>query len=232
MWPSMDPALRRGMLRYYDERAPEYEDAYVLGTGTASIPDPEVFRREAVLLAGIVERFARGRLVDLACGTGYWLPHYAARCSQITLIDQAPRMLDECRKKIATLDAPDRITIVRDDVLEHPFTSGAFDSALIGFLISHLTGDQEQTLFERVRRLLDAKGRFLILESAWSPERARVNVKVERQERRLNDGSRFEIYKRYLDRQDIHGWATKYGVATSVEFFGTAFVAVSGQWGV
>ena len=226
----MDPALRHSMLRYYDERAHEYEDAYVLGTGTASIPDPQVFRREAVLLAGIVERFAHGRLIDLACGTGYWLPRYAARCSQITLIDQAPRMLAECRKKIATLGAPERVAIVQGDVLEHPFTTGAFDSALIGFLISHVTEEQEATLFERLRRLLDAQGRFLILESAWSPERARVNLKIERQERQLNDGSRFEIYKRYLDRQDIDDWTTKYGVATSIEFFGTAFAAVSGSF--
>jgi demethylmenaquinone methyltransferase/2-methoxy-6-polyprenyl-1,4-benzoquinol methylase len=228
----MDPALRQSMLRYYDERAHEYEDAYVRGTGTASIPDPQVFRREAALLAGIVERFAHGRLIDLACGTGYWLPHYAARCSHITLIDQAPSMLDECRKKIATLDAPERVAIVQGDVLEHPFTTGAFDSALIGFLISHLTEEQEFALFERVRHMLDATGRFLILESAWTPERARVNLKIERQERRLNDGSRFEIYKRYLDRQDIEDWATKHGVTTSIEHFGTVFVAVSGRFGV
>jgi demethylmenaquinone methyltransferase/2-methoxy-6-polyprenyl-1,4-benzoquinol methylase len=230
MWRSVDPALRQSMLRYYDERAPEYEDAYVLGTGTASIPDREVFRQEAVLLGGIVERFARGRLVDLACGTGFWLPHYATRCSRITLIDQAPRMLDECRKKVATLNTPGQVAILQDDVLEHPFAPATFDSALIGFLISHLTEDQEHTLFERVRHMLDPTGRFLILESAWTAERARVNVKVERQERRLNDGSRFEIYKRYLDRQDIGNWAAKYGVTMAVEHFGTVFVAVSGSF--
>ena len=37
---------------------------------------------------------------------------------------------------------------------------------------------------------------------AWSDARARVNTKIERQERRLNDGTRFEIYKRYFDRGD------------------------------
>jgi hypothetical protein len=31
------------MLRYYDERALEYDEAYTRGTGTASIPDPAVF---------------------------------------------------------------------------------------------------------------------------------------------------------------------------------------------
>ena len=227
---SMDKRLRDSMHRYYDERASEYEEAYVKGTGTASIPDPEVFRREASLLAGIVERFARGRMVDLACGTGYWLPHYAARCSSVTLIDQAPRMLDECRKKIAALDTRDRMAIVQDDVLEHPFRARAFDSALVGFLISHLTDDEERTLFERLRQMLDAGGRFLILDSAWSPERARFNIKAERQQRRLNDGTRFEIYKRYLDRQDVDAWAERHGVELSVEHIGTAFIAVSGSF--
>jgi demethylmenaquinone methyltransferase/2-methoxy-6-polyprenyl-1,4-benzoquinol methylase len=217
------------MLRYYDERASEYEEAYVRGTGTASIPDPEVFRREASLLTRMVEHFARGRLVDLACGTGYWLPHYVAGCSSITLIDQAPRMLQECRKKIASLDALDRVTIVQDDVLEHSFRPRAFDSALVGFLISHLTDEEERQLFERLKTILDADGRFLILDSAWSPERARFNRKTERQERRLNDGSRFEVYKRYIDRQDVVDWERKYGVATSIEHFGTAFIAVSGR---
>ena len=225
----MNSDFRQSMLRYYDERASEYEEAYVLGTGTASIPDPEVFRREASLLTRIVEHFARGRLVDLACGTGYWLPHYVAGCSSITLIDQAPRMLQECRKKVASLDALDRITIVQDDVLEHSFRPRAFDSALVGFLISHLTDEEEQQLFERLKTMLDTDGRFLILDSAWSPERARFNRKTERQERRLNDGSRFDVYKRYIDRQDIVEWARKYGVATSIEHFGTAFVVVSGH---
>lgn len=226
----MDAALRQSMLRYYDERASEYEEAYVLGTGTASIADPEVFRREASLLAGIVERFAHGRLVDLACGTGYWLPFYAARCSGVMLIDQAPRMLDECRKKIARLDDPERMTIVEDDVLDHPYTARAFDSALVGFLISHLSDEQERRLFECLRTMLDAAGRFLILESAWTPERARFNAKIERQERRLNDGSRFEVYKRYIDREDVNQWAARYGATLSIEYFGTAFVAVTGHF--
>lgn len=224
----MEPDLRRSMHRYYDERAAEYEDAYELGTGTASLPTPEVFRREVPVLAAAVERFANGRLADIACGTGYWLPHYAARCSTITMIDQSSRMLDECRKKVAALDVGGRTTLVEGDVLAHGFASHAFDSALIGFLISHLTFAEEERLFQQLKGLLADGGRFLILESAWSLERARVNKKIERQERHLNDGTRFEIYKRYIDRQDILDWTTRYGVDVSIEHFGTAFVAVSG----
>jgi ubiquinone/menaquinone biosynthesis C-methylase UbiE len=227
----MDDDLRRSMFRYYDERASEYEEAYVLGTGTASIQNADVFHHEAVLLTGVVERFARGRLVDLACGTGFWLQHYAARCSSVTLIDQSSRMLDMCRTKVAALDVGHRVSIVQSDVFEHTFDQRAFDSALIGFLISHLTEDQERLLFARLRTMLDSGGRFLILDSAYSPERARFNAKIERQQRRLNDGTQFEIYKRYIDRQDIVRWSESHDAALSIEHVGTAFVAVSGRFG-
>ncbi len=58
--------------------------------------------------------------------------------------------------------------------------------------------------------MLGTAGRFLILESAWSSERARFNTKIERQERQLNDGTRFDIYKRYFGQQDISQWETTY----------------------
>jgi hypothetical protein len=85
----MDEGLRDRMLRYYNERASEYEDAYTRGTGTASITDPTVFIAEIRVLEAIVRQFGSGHLLDLACGTGYWLPHYAGNCSRVTLFDQS-----------------------------------------------------------------------------------------------------------------------------------------------
>jgi ubiquinone/menaquinone biosynthesis C-methylase UbiE len=218
------------MLRYYDERASEYEEAYVLGTGTASISDPTVFQAEAVLLGGVVERFVRGRIVDLACGTAYWLPHYAERCSSITLLDQSEKMLQECRRKAASLGIVDRCSIIRGDVFDHEFSPAAYDSALVGFFLSHLSEAEEERLFALLRSMLNVEGRFLILDSAWNTERARFNAKAERQQRRLNDGTPFGIYKRYFDQQDILNWAKKYELTVSIEHMGTAFVAVSGRF--
>ena len=224
----MDATLRQHMLDYYNERAPEYEEAYTLGTGTASITDPGVFTTEAAVLAAIVRRFAKGRVMDLACGTGYWLPHYAASASSIALFDQSEKMLDECRKKIDRYDLRDRVTLLKGDVFEHEFDTGAYDSVLVGFLFSHLTESQEASAFLALRKMLGTTGHFLILDSAWSAERAKANDKVGRQERRLNDGTRFEVYKRYFDREDVLGWATRYETQLSVEHFGTGFFAVTG----
>lgn len=229
--PPMDWQLRQRMLTYYDERAPEYEEAYTLGTGTASIPDPEVFKAEARALEGIVARVLRGRLIDLACGTAYWLPHYAVNCSGITLFDQSDRMLAEARAKASGLGVLARCDVVQGDFFDNDFACPCHDTALVGFFLSHLTEDQERVLFNVLRTLLDSAGRFLILDSAWSPERAKFNIKVERQPRQLNDGTAFEIYKRYCDRDDISRWAREYDALLRVEYFGAAFYAVSGMFG-
>jgi ubiquinone/menaquinone biosynthesis C-methylase UbiE len=226
----LDPELRRRMLAYYDERAPEYEEAYTLGTGTASITEPEVFTAEALLLAGIVGQIARGRIMDLACGTAYWLPHYAQNCSHMTLFDQSDNMLAEARGKATRLGVLDRCDFVLGDFFEQEFGEHTCDTVLVGFFLSHLSEVQETLLFDALRTMLKAGGRFLILDSSWSAERAKFNARVERQARELNDGTAFEIYKRYCDRDDISGWTHAYGVTLRIEHFGQAFYAVSGAF--
>ena len=219
------------MFVYYNERAPEYEEAYTLGTGTASIRHPEVFKAEARVLEGIVARVVHGNVMDLACGTAYWLPHYAARGSRITLFDQSDRMLAEARAKASGLGILGRCGFVQGDFFGHDFALHSHDSALVGFFLSHLTEAQEFALFDALQTLLAPAGRFLILDSAWSPERAKFNSKVERQPRQLTDGTPFEIYKRYCDRNDISRWARVHNAELRIEHFGPAFFAVSGVFG-
>jgi demethylmenaquinone methyltransferase/2-methoxy-6-polyprenyl-1,4-benzoquinol methylase len=226
----MDADLRRRMLAYYDERAPDYEEAYTLGTGTASITDPAVFTREIPQLVAVVRGFGQGRLLDLACGTGYWLPHYADGCASITLFDQSSNMLAEARAKTDRLGITARCAFRCGDFFDSTFEPSAYDRVLVGFFLSHLTEDQEPALFDSLRRMLAPGGRCLILDSAWTPERATVNTREERQQRRLNSGATFEIYKRYCDRADIAGWTSTYGATLKIEHFGTAFYAVSGTF--
>ena len=226
----MDPDLRQRMLIYYDERAPEYEEAYTLGTGTASIPDPEVFKAEARVLSGLVGQIAHGRIMDLACGTAYWLPNYAPDCPRITLFDQSAKMLAEGRAKASRLGLLDRCIFIQGDFFEQDFGQQVYDTVLVGFFLSHLSEEQEPVLFDTLRALLEPSGRFLILDSAWSTERAQVNAKIERQQRGLNDGTAFDIYKRYCDRDDISRWIQSYNVNLRIEHFGPAFYAVSGAF--
>jgi len=215
------------MLAYYNERASEYEEAYSRGTGTSSITDPTVFTTEIGVLEGIVRGFGCGHLLDVACGTGYWLPHYVGNCSRVTLFDQSERMLAECALKRDRLDVADRCSLVRGDVFDYGFPRFAHDSALVGFLLSHLSEEQEHLLMHVLRQTLRPDAQVLILDSAWTDLRAEFNEKVGRQLRRLNDGTEFPIYKRYISREDIAAWERKYGLTASIEHFSEALCAVS-----
>ena len=95
----------------------------------------------------------------------------------------------EARAKVNRLGIVDRCVFLRGALFEHEFEQGAYDTALVGFLLSHLTEAQEHSLFDALRAMLDSSSRFLILDSAWSPQRAMFNHKVEHQPRRLNDGT-------------------------------------------
>jgi hypothetical protein len=144
--------------------------------------------------------------------------------------DVRAHALAEARAKASRLGILARCDFVQGDFFKHDFPLHSHDTALVGVLLSHLAQDQERVLFDALQILLDSGGRFLILDSAWSPERAKFNSKVERQPRRLNDGTAFEIYKRYCDQDDISRWAREYNVSLDIEHFGPAFYAVSGTF--
>jgi ubiquinone/menaquinone biosynthesis C-methylase UbiE len=218
------------MLAYYDERAGEYEEAYTGGTGTSSLDDGSIFVREAAVLSRVASGVAGGRLIDVACGTGYWLPFYHQACTSITLLDQSPKMLAECRRKTEALGITGKCRFELDDVFVHDFRGERFDSLLAGFLLSHLTLAEEAAFFETLRSILQPAGRFLIFDSAWTGTRAQANAREERQTRRLNDGTAFQVYKRYLDETDVGRWQEEHDATMAVDFLGDAFIAVSGTF--
>ncbi len=225
----MDDYLKRSMCDYYDERAPEYEDVY-RGSGPASIADPDAYKSESAALSELVGGLCKSDLIDIACGTGFWLPHYSKNCSAITLFDQSPKMLAESKRKAEQLGISDRCTFVRGDYFDHAFEPGAFDMAVIGFLLSHIPDELEQDFFQKLKNMLKPDGSFLILDSIWNNERAKTRDKIGRHQRKLSDGRTFEIYKRYFVESDFRAMASKYELSLSIAHTGRVFIAAIGKF--
>lgn len=219
-----------GQSEYYDERAEEYERLYTLGEGPGAVADSQAYQAEAKIMAGIAGEFCCGSVIDIACGTGFWLPHYVGHCSRVTLIDESAGMLSVCQEKVASLGVQDRCNLICDDFLSSRFGRSEFDCAIMGFFVSHLSEEEEREFFAKLRAILKQGGKFLIFDSAWNEERAKTREKEGLHRRELGDGRVFEVYKKYFEVEDIAEMARRYQFSVTVEHVGKVFIAASGQF--
>jgi ubiquinone/menaquinone biosynthesis C-methylase UbiE len=223
----MDKSLKQKMALYYDERAREYDEIYV-GKGPA-IPDPIAYQNDVKKVSEIASKFGGGHLIDIGCGTGFWLPYYAQNCSLITLLDQSEKMLSECKKRVDELGLKYKCNLVQGDFFETHFEDSSFDSTLTGFLISHLTSEQEKSFFVNLKKSLKPQGQFMLIDSAWSSKRKQYRKKKGIQERILNDGQVFTIYKRYFDKSDVEVIFERYGFKLQSYYKGDVMLASVGE---
>lgn len=103
---------------------------------------------------------ARGRALDLGCGTGRNLPHYAASVSLIG-VDPAADVLRRARQR-----AP-RACLVQARAEELPFRAGAFDTVVSGLVFCSVA-DPRRGLAE-IRRVLSPGGELRMMEHVRSP---------------------------------------------------------------
>jgi len=223
----MEDKIQKEMMTYYNERAEEYDELYrgILGRKRHVTIDPSVYRKDIARISEIISGFGDGYLIDIACGTGFWLPKYARNCSRITLIDQSEKMLKECSKTVEELGLDDLANIIHGDFLEIELDSSAFDSALAGFLLSHFSLEQEEIFFLKLKRILRPNSQIMFIDSAWNNERQKHRKKEGIQERILNDGRLFRVYKRYFEKSDIEEMFSRYGYEVKSCYVGKAIIS-------
>ena len=193
------------MKAYYEARAPEYDDWW-LGTGRFVERDRPGWEEERSELIAALQRLEPARTLDVACGTGFLTQHLPG---SITGLDQSTGMLE-----LASARVPDA-GFVQSDALRLPFADGTFDRVFT----SHFYGHLEET--ERVRFLGEARrvaAELIVVDSALRDD----VLPVELQERILNDGSRWQVYKRFFTPEEL---ATELGGGGTL-FGGRWFVAV------
>jgi ubiquinone/menaquinone biosynthesis C-methylase UbiE len=220
--------IKASMHHYYEDRASEYELVY-RGGWPASIANPTLFQHDAAAIAGLLPGLVGDHHLDLACGTGYWLQFYHPSCRRITLVDQSANMLAECRHKITAADIDRKTEVIRADVLDHPLPRATFDSVLMGFLWSHLTEAEEKSVFNNVKAALRPGGRLILIDSAYSPERAATRPKRSVQTRTVTAGRAYLVRKHYLDETELRRMEKAYALGFDTRFSGKAFLLAVGR---
>ena len=193
------------MKAYYDSRAPEYDEWY-LGTGRFAERDRPGWDEEIEALRRTLEALPPAKTLDVACGTGFLTRHLAG---EIVGLDQSESMLEEARRQ-----APDA-TYLAGDALSLPFEDASFERVFTGHFYGHLEEPEREQFLREARRVAHE---LVIVDSAIQPD-----VPAEEwQERILNDGTRWEVYKRYFTPELL---AAELGGGSTV-FAGRWFVAV------
>ena len=193
------------MKAYYERRAPEYDDWW-LGTGVFTNRRRPGWLEETKALTRTLGALPPARTLDVACGTGFLTQHLRG---EITGLDQSPSMLELAQAKV-----PEG-RFVQGDALELPFSDDSFERLLTSFFYGHLEEDERDAFRREARRVADE---LVVVDSALHDE---VDP-VEWQERVLNDGSRWQVYKRYFEADSL---AEELGGGRTL-FAGRWFVAV------
>jgi ubiquinone/menaquinone biosynthesis C-methylase UbiE len=223
----LNEQLQHEMLVYYDERAEEYDDVY-RGAGPAIQRYTDQYQQNTDQVCKFVAGFGYGHLIDLACGTGFWAPHYAPNCEQLTFVDQSSSMLAECQKRIADLELTGVARFVQGNVFDVALEPATYDCAMVGFLLSHFTSEQEDAFFHKLKAVLKPSAQVMIVDSYWSERRRAGGRKKEgEQERTLNDGRVFAIYKKYFDKADIEAMLERHRFKLKSLHVGDMFIAAA-----
>ena len=217
------------MFKYYDERASEYDEIYLHGKCSTAINNPKAYIEDAEELNRIVSNICLGNILDIPCGTAFWQPAYAERCTSVLLLDQSANMLELSKSRARANSIENRCKFVQADILNFDLESEKYDVILLGFFISHLNEDEEFRFLSGMKNSLKKEGRLLALDSSWSEERAKASSNKEGGLiRRLNNGNEFEIYKKYFEPKDIDRIGKKYNLKMKIHHFGSVFCAFSG----
>jgi SAM-dependent methyltransferase len=189
---------------YYDRRAPEYDDWW-LGQGLHADRERPGWEDELRLLESVIRDLPPVRTLDIACGTGFLTRHLRG---DVVGLDASGRMLE-----VARAQAP-QVRFEQGDALSLPFEDGAFDRVFASYFYCHLEDE------ERVRFLAEARRvapELVVVASI----RGEGDACERWEERRLKDGSRWNVYKRVFEGPNL---AAELG--GEIVFKGRWFVAV------
>jgi len=171
---------------YYDRRAPEYDD-WLHGVGLYADRHRPGWHEELEALQGALGALPPARALDVACGSGFFTRHLPG---EVVGLDQSARMIEVAGERDAADD------YVLGDAFELPFPDESFGRAFTGHFYGHLDGRERERFVAEARRV---GKELVVLDSAWHEGVERE----EWQERLLKDGSRWRVYKRYFEPEQL-----------------------------
>ena len=197
------------MIDYYSKRSHEYERIY---------HKPERQADLALLRAHLRALLAGRRVIEVACGTGYWTAAIADAAASIIATDASEEVLEIARLKGVD---PSRVSFRLGDAWRVNEQAGDFDAGLAAFWYSHVPREQLPAFLAGFGAALKPGARVVFADNRFvtgssTPISRSDNDGNTYQLRRLDDGSTYEVLKNFPTRAELITLAEQHGRGVEV----------------
>lgn len=200
------------LLDYYGRRAHEYERIYHKPERQADIA------RLAEHLRGAL----RGRrILELACGTGYWTAAIADAAESILATDASEEVL--CVARAKGLD-PARVSFELADAYNPLRSLRDFTAGFAGFWWSHIPRTRLNAFLERFHSAMRPGARVVFADNRFVQGSSTPICRTDGdgntyQLRHLQDGSSHEVLKNFPSAEELHEVLKPYSDAIEITRF-------------
>ncbi|MFY7865272.1 class I SAM-dependent methyltransferase [Roseateles sp.] len=192
--PIAQASTEQHMPRYYAQRASEYERVFDRPHRQANI---------ATLQAWLRGQFAGRQVLEVATGTGFWLPAATAEALSWQCTDINPEVLAEAQAKPLDFE---RVKFRLADAyaldLVAPGTPSPFDAGFAGLWFSHVPVSRQATWLLQFHQQLQAGARVVLMDNRYVEGDSTPIFRIDSegngyQMRQLSNGSQHEVMKNF-----------------------------------
>ncbi|HEU4558423.1 MAG TPA: class I SAM-dependent methyltransferase [Longimicrobium sp.] len=219
--PADTNALLEQQKEYYRARAGEYDEWFMREGRYDRGPEHHAqWFAEVEEVRAALERFnPTGRVLELACGTGWWTDQLVRWADEVTAVDASAEVLELNRIRVGDT----KVRRVQADLFAWE-PDALYDVVFFSFWLSHVPPERFDAFWGMVRIALAPGGRVFLVDSLRAVEStAKDHVLPDEDivlERKLNDGRRFNIYKLFYQPSDLEARLATLGWRASIH--GTA----------
>jgi len=196
-------SVESSMHSYYAARALEYDGIYL---------KPERQADLRAIEAWLPPLFAGAKVLEVACGTGYWTQFIAPLAARILAVDAAPETMAIAKGRVPQ----DKVRFEVGDAYELPRHAEKFDAAFAGFWFSHVPKQRQRAFLAGLHALLRPGARVVLLDNRFvegssSPISERDDSGDTYQTRKLADGSTHRVLKNFPAEQELKALVAESG---------------------
>jgi SAM-dependent methyltransferase len=198
------------MQSYYAARAAEYDRIY---------EKPERQDDLGAIRRWLPPLFAGTRVLEVACGTGYWTQLIAPVAEEVVAIDTSPETL-----QIAAARVGANVTLLVGDAYDLPADRGGFGGAFAGFWFSHVPRRRQRAFLAGLARALAPGAKVVLLDNLYVAGSSLPVTGTDEdgntyQTRQLADGSLHRVLKNVPSEAELLELVAGLGEGAAVRKF-------------